>query len=204
MVKDASFINFCNNLKNSTREPIAIYVDSNDSIIQADGIAVFKGEKYVGYLNAIDTISHLFITNAVKNCYITLDEPNIIDLEIKKYKNSRIKIFLIDNTPLISIEIFPEANILYSETNFNYTEESNIEEIENALNISLKNSLTNYLYKISREYNSDIVSFKKIYRSTFLTNDDFSKIDWETIFNNSYFSIKVSSRILYSNIIRKE
>lgn len=201
---NASFNDFCSNLNNDVKDPIGIYVSASNSNLEITGIAVFKGEYMVGKLDVIDSISHLLVSNELESCSISLNHPNNIDMEVKMYKNTEIDVSYINNSPFIEINIYPEANILYSEKDFDYSNEYNIGKAETLLNNYLEKNIYEYLYKITREYDADIVSFKEFFQTNFLTEDSIEKFHWENNFKNAFFEVNIHSRVLYSNITRKE
>ena len=106
--------------------------------------------------------------------------------------------------PLISINIFPEGNILSSGKSFDYTNTDNIKIVENAVNSYIKTNTKEYLYKITKEYNSDIVGFKGAFKSKFLTETDFDKTHWDEIFKDSIYEVSVNTLINSSSLFNKE
>ena len=162
----------------------------------------------VGNLDVSNSIAHLMVTNDLDTCIITTDNPfdasNKVDLEIGLYKRTDISIDVINGTPYISITIFPEGTVRSSGSSFNFIEDKNITTLENTTNDYLENLLKEYLYNISKKYNSDIAGFKALYKSEFFTRDEFEKIHWNDIFQDSFFEIKVNTRINSSNLYSKE
>ena len=162
----------------------------------------------VGHLDASESIAHLIITNELEDSTITLDSPfyegEEIDLKISLYKDTDINIDLINNTPFITITVYPEGAVLSSGNSFNYIDDENIKKLENDANNYIEKLLNNYLYAITKKYNSDIIGFKALYKSNFLTRDDFEKIHWDEIFQDSFFDVKINTKINSSNLFNKE
>lgn len=205
---DCPFGNFFQAIDSNYYEPIAIYTTVNDGIVQTAGIAVFKDEYMVGHLNSLDSIAHLITTNELKQCTIRIDNPfdesEQTDLDLKLYKDTSTKITMINGTPLISINVYPEVRIRSSGNSFDFIDDENIEILQNAVNKYLENLLDDYLYLISKEYNSDIAAFKGIYNSAFLTTEDAEKGHWDTVFQDSFFEVQVSTRLISSNLFNKQ
>ena len=111
---------------------------------------------------------------------------------------------MIDGNPSISISIYPEITILNSEYVFDFTNEKNLQKLTNYSNMYFENLMKDYLYVITRKYNADIASFQGIYRSSFLTDDDFNKVNWNLNFQNSFYEVKTYTRISSSNLFNKE
>lgn len=205
---DCPFGNFFQAIDSNHYEPIAIYTTVNDGVVQTSGIAVFKNEFMVGHLDSLDSIAHLITTNELKQCTIRIDNPfdesEKADLDLKLYKDTSTEIAMINGTPLISINVYPEVKIKSSGSSFDYIDEKNIKILENSINKYIENLLNNYLYLISKDYNSDIAGFKGIYQSSFFTVEEASKGHWNTVFQDSFFEVNVSTRVISSNLFNKQ
>lgn len=162
----------------------------------------------VGHIDVSNSISHLIVTNALNTCTITIDNPfeenELLDLDISLYKDTEIDINLINGSPLISITIYPEGTIKSSGSIFNYIDNEKITSVEKATSSYLKKILEDYLYSISHKYNSDIVGFKGICQSQFVTKEEFDKVNWDDIFQDSFFDIELKMKINSSNLFNKE
>ena len=195
-------------MENNYKQPSAIYTKTSENTIQNFGIAVFKEDKMVGTLDSLDTISHLIVTNELNNCMLTIPHPSEenekIDIDFKLYKKTKISIDIINNSPFISLDIFPEGTIRSSGNHLDYSNNSNFENVEKSLNTYLENIIKTYLYKISKEYDSDISGFSGKFSSKFLTEKDFQKQHWDKIFKDSFFKINIHTRINSSKLFNKQ
>lgn len=195
-------------LDNEYLEPTSAYALVSGDTIQSYGIAIFKDEYMVGHLSALDSISHLIVTNNLDNCIITTESPfksdEYVDLKVSLYKDTDININIINGTPLISVKAYPEGTIKSSGSTFNYIDDNNLKTIENTVNEYFEDNLKNYLYSISKTYNSDIAEFGWLFKSYFLTKEDFDKIHWDSIFSDSFFDIEVNSKVNSSNLFNEK
>lgn len=205
---EASFGKFSHDLDCDYTDATAIYTEVNGDVIQSFGIAVFKGEKYIDHLDIVNSIAHLMVTNTLNKCTLTIDSPfaenEEIDLDTILYKKTNVNVEIINGSPLINIEVFPEISILNSGNEFDYTYNQNDEKLQKAVNSYIENIIKKYLYTISKEYNADIASFQGIYNSTFLTKKEALRYNWSSNFSNSFFEVKTNSRIASSNLFNKE
>ena len=204
----STFGTIFHSLTNDHNELSAIYTEVSDDIIQTSGIAIFKNDKMVGTIDANDSIFHSMVSNELNNCTLTIDNPfdnsTKTDLNISLYKKTNINIDTIEGRPLISINIFPKGTILSSGNFFDYTNSNSIKIVEEAINSYIEENTKRYLYKITRDYNSDIVGFKGIYKSKFLTEEDFDKIHWNDLFKDSFYEVYVKTLIPSSQLFNKE
>ena len=110
----------------------------------------------------------------------------------------------LSSVSIISLTVYPEGTIKSSGSIFNYIDNAKIQSVENATSKYLEKLLDDYLYSISKKYNSDIIGFKGICQSKYLTKDEFETIHWDEIFQDSFFDIKIKTKINSSNLFNKE
>lgn len=189
-------------------EPTAIYASVSDDVVQTAGIAVFKNEYMVGHIDALSSIAHLIVKRDLNECNLTIDSPfeenEKIDLELSLYKETNIDIDVINGTPFFTIDVYPEAYISSSGKKFDFVDSENIKLVEEATNGYLTTLIKNYLYDITKNFNSDIVGFGCLYKTNFLTEEEFNKVEWKKIFQDSFFEVNVNSKINSSNLFNKE
>lgn len=204
----STFGDFFQALDNDYYNPSCIYASVENDTVQTNGIAIFKNSIMIGHIDVSNSISHLIVTNDLDTCTITIENPfeenEKLDLDISLYKNTKINIDIINGSPLISLDIYPEGTIRSSGSIFNYIDENNIRKVEIAASNYLEKILKDYLYTITKKYNSDIVGFKGIYQTQFLTKEEFDSIHWDKIYQDSYFKINLNTKINSSNLFNKE
>ena len=198
---------FFYNMNNSVTEATANYITITDDIIQSNGIAVFKNQTFVGALTVDEAIAHLIVTNELENSVISIENPFIenefMDLNLE-LKNTDIDVSIVNNMPYIKINSSVICKIKSASEQFDYSSQINISIIENKVNEYLTKLLKDYLYKISREYNSDIAYFSENLSSKYMTVEDFNKVHWENIFKDSVFDVSINSTINSSYLFNKE
>lgn len=204
----STFGDFFQALDNDYYNPSCIYATVDNDTIQTNGIAIFDNSIMIGHIDVSNSISHLIVTNDLDTCTITIENPfeqnELLDLDVSLYKDTNINIDIINGSPFITLTVYPEGTIRSSGSIFNYINDSNIKKVETAASNYLEKILKDYLYTITKKYNSDIVGFKGIYQSNFLTKEEFDKIHWDEIFQDSYFNIELKTKINSSNLFNKE
>lgn len=203
-----TFGDFFESLHNENIQPIAIYTIVSDETVQASGIAIFKNEFMVAQVDSISTIAHSICINKLDNTTITLqnpfDEENYIDLDIQLYKDTKVSVDIINNTPYITVDVYPKGAIRSSGSVFNYIDSNNLKKLESSANSYFSEIISDYLYELTKEYNTDVVGFKSVCQSQYFTEDEFEKIHWDEIFQDSFFKINVKTEINSSNLFNKE
>ena len=163
------------------------------------GTAVFKDDKLVGELTGFETILHMIIINKIDNSIISVPSifgsQSITDLKINKQKNTQISVAIIDGVPNITVNVFLEGYGLTLDTHINYDSKEQINLINSSTEEFLKKEFEKYLYKTSKEFNSDIDGFGKKAIVHYLTIDDWTKSKWLENYKNAVFHVHVTVTI---------
>lgn len=163
---------------------------------------------WFGSTYASDSIAHLLINNMLEESIFTIDNPfeenSKIDLFLGIRKNCNIDVEIINETPFISMDFFTGASIKTSGENFDYTSTENIKIVEEHAKKQLENLISNYLYKLSKEYDSDIFNFQSIYSKKCLTNQELEKVHFDKVYKDSFFDINVDVEVSSTHLFDKE
>lgn len=166
------------------------------------GIAVFKDAKYIGQLSEMDSICHLLITNNVDSFIISVpmkDSPNnLLDLDVSRTQNSKIKVDTSSDTPKISISVHCEGKVLTADKDSNYADSEILTSISKEAANFLKQNIESYLDKISKKFQADITGFSNHALHNFLTKKDWEDYNWTSKFEKANFDIKVDFNITSS------
>lgn len=199
---------FLKEFNSSFCEATAVYALVSEDTVQSDGIAVFKDDCMVGHIDPLNSIAHLILKNELNEAIITIDSPfaedEKVDIKINLYKKTDITTELINGTPFTVINVYPQGSIRSSGENFNFLDSNNIKLVEDEANNYITMLLKDYLYNITRNFNSDIACLGGLYKSHFLTEEKFNKIEWKKIFQDSFFEVNTKSEINSSNLYNKE
>ena len=205
---DATFSNFLARSNNNKVQAIAIYAVVNDDKVQNVGTATFRNNVMIGKLSPLQTTAYLILENELKSCLITInnpsDESGHINLELKPIKAPDIDVNLVNNTPFVNINLDFQGDISSSGENFDYVTSNNLESVEITANQYIEKLIKDYLYTITKEYNSDISTFQGILASKFLTEDEFDKVHWNEVFKDSYFDVNVNTKITATHLFNRE
>ena len=168
--------------------------------IETFGTAVFHDDKLVGELSGLETICFLLVSDKIESCTISVPSPfeteSEIDLLIRKSKNSKISVEIINGSPYISVDLFLEAHGLTLNETVDYTSIKDIKQIESSSEKYLKSLITNFLYKTSKEFNSDISGFGKYALSKYLTWQDWENSNWNENYKNAFFNVTINISII--------
>lgn len=225
-VYNATLGDFFNELNSNTSEPLAILggvntntpnastssnasevsdMKSTDNSISASrgseniGVAVFKEDKLVGELTALETLCLSIIRGEVASFLISVQDPSggqeLIDLMLYNEDGKNITVDIVNNTPYITIDLKFTGRICSMKETSKYLENSVLESISQEANQYLKDIITTYLYKTSIEFKSDINDIGKYCLSKFLTISEFENFDWQENYANSTFNVTINTRV---------
>lgn len=174
-------------------------INTNKSNIDNIGTAVFKDDVFVGELNALETICHFIINNELETCTLTIPSPfsqnDTIDLSLRSNGKTKIKLDFVNGSPYIRVKCNLVARILSINSNSNYLNDKNLKILSDYANSYLEENISNYLYKISKEYQADIDCFGRYAVSKFLYWQDWEDYNWLDDFKNSFFSVDVNCNV---------
>ena len=188
-------------------------INPNQSILEGDhgtenmGLAVFKGDKYVGELSTIETLCYSLIKDEVDNFLVTLESPFDKNQKVDIYTNSLsqldIDLDLSNDYPIIYIDLSLTAEVLNTLSEPQKTYDEVLDELNISLKQYLEKEFQDYLYKTSKEFKSDINEFYKIAKKEFLTNYDFENYNWAEKYENAEFHIYFNENIISTIKIQK-
>ena len=181
--------------------PITEYKRESENL----GIAVFKDDKMVGELTAIETMLHLILTNNFESGIITLNHPlkenSTIDIALYSHKDTNIDTKLVNGSPFASIEVFLNSRLLSVDKNSGDFDADKIKELESLINSYLENAILNYLYKTSKEFESDIDGIGQSLLTKFKNSKEWNNYNWPQNYKNTFFKVHVNTNIKSSFLL---
>jgi hypothetical protein len=100
--------------------------------------------------------------------------------------------------------VFVKSTIKTSGKNFDYTTSENIEIVEQKTQKYLESLISNYLYKLSKDFNADVFNFQSMYAKQCLTTEDMEKVHFKDIYKDSFFKVNVQVEIGSTHLFDKE
>lgn len=181
--------------------PITEYKRESENL----GIAVFKDDKMVGELTAIETMLHLILTDNFESGIITLNHPlkenSTIDIALYSHKKTNIDAKLINGSPFATIEVFLNSRLLSVDKNSGDFDADEIKELESLINFYLENAILNYLYKTSKEFESDIDGIGQSLLTKFKNSKEWNNYNWPQNYKNTFFKVHVNTNIKSSFLL---
>ena len=158
-----------------------------------------------GELNGLESICHLIITNQLELCTLSIPSPfnnnSTVQISASLKHKTKNTVEIINNSPFITCDVFVQAKVLSMDNGLDLTDEDNIGLLEVAVNKYLKEQIDKYLYKISKEYHSDIAGFGRHVVKNYLTIKEWNESNWLDNFRNSYFNVNVNTLVQGSDLL---
>ncbi|MBD0382298.1 Ger(x)C family spore germination protein [Paenibacillus sedimenti] len=178
-----------NNLKNiATTEP--------DARIKYAGLAVFKKDKLIGWLDESDSKGYSYITDKVETTVgpITCPEGGLMNLETVRSK-TKMTARVVEGHPEITIEIRSEGNIGEVQCEVDLTKPETIDQLEQIAKERLQQIVKHTLAAAQTTYKSDIFGFGDTIRRSNPKDWDRIKEDWDRLFPGTTVHVKTDFQI---------
>ncbi len=185
----SSSIGLSSNVSNNSKEDSP----SSKNGIENIGVAVFKHDKFVGTLTANETLSYLITTGEIKSCNISIPDPqnenNAIDLFFTFDYAPNFNVYIINGSPYVTLKIKADARVSSVEQISGRTSDKEIREIEKSASNYLCEQISHYLYKTSKDLNSDISDIGKYCVKEFKTLPEFEEYQWLERYQDAFFKV---------------
>ncbi len=164
------------------------------------GLAVFKGDKLVGYLDGSQTRYYQMVKGSFNSAIFTFPDPRkpeefVLEIKIKKGRNPAIKAKFVDNIPQIEVSLFLEAEIISIASGIDYETGKMEHELEQYLERYITAEISKLVSKTQEEYQSDIFGFGEYTRKNFLTWQKWQDYDWLGKYPDAQISVNTNLAI---------
>lgn len=186
-------------------------VKSNQTPIEGEngseniGIAAFKDDKLIGELCALETTTFLAITNKVDRFLISVPDPDdvnsYIDIYLYPKGSTSIDVDTSSSSPFIKVKAGFTGKIYSMSNNSQYLDPEILKNLSETCNKYLESVFSDYLYKTSKDFKSDINGFGKYALNNFFTTQDFNDYNWLNNYQNAFFEVQIDTSIKSSMLI---
>ena len=187
-----------------TLKPLEVNTKYKSKETQAvDGIAVFKGDKLVGWMNESETRGLLWLRNEIKEGVITIKLPEEkgggnISMEIVRAETNIVPI-LNHGELKLDVDVVTELSVIENDSKLNLFETKGIEEIQTYAEKVVCKKIGMVVEKAQKEYQSDIFGFgQSVYKKYPKEWNAHYKKDWENEFAQA--QVTVHSKALVRRI----
>ena len=186
-------------------------VKSNQTPIEGEngseniGIAAFKDDKLVGELCALETTTYLAIKNEVDRFLVSIPDPDdvtsYIDIYLYPKGPTSIDIDTSSSSPFVKVKAGFTGKIYSMSSNSQYLDSEILNNLSETCNKYLESVFSDYLYKTSKDFKSDINGFGKYALANFFTTQDFNDYNWLNNYQNAFFEVEIDTSVKSSMLI---
>ncbi|MBD0382870.1 Ger(x)C family spore germination protein [Paenibacillus sedimenti] len=135
-----------------------IYVPTN---LEYTGLAVFKNDKLVGWLNQMDSLGVNFVRGKVKSSNIAIPCPGSNEQAFFEAirTNAKSKVELKNGNPVIQVKVSGEGNMSDAKCPVDMTKQDAIRDMERLVNKTVKEIVESSVKTAQKKYKSDIFGF---------------------------------------------
>jgi spore germination protein KC len=135
--------------------------NAQSSIVYANGTAVFKGTKLVGYLNEKETRGLLWCSGKLKSTIVTVPcgDGCMTSLELVGAAKADKKVVMSDNQAHFKVKIKANLNIADRSRNRRITDEAFIQQLEKGFNEAVQEEVEAAFAKSAKKLHSDVLAF---------------------------------------------
>lgn len=170
------------------------------SLLQYDGLAIFKDDRLVGWLNEQESKAYNYIKgNASNTLYVfpCKDEEGYVGLEVER-ADSKVQGSVKNSTPSIDIKIELIADIGEVQCKLNLSDEEVIYDLEKQAEDYLKMNIKKSINTIQQQYGSDIYGFGQAIHRSNPSYWNKNKHRWDELFKD--LEVRVSVDLEIKNI----
>jgi spore germination protein KC len=171
-----------------TLKPLEVNTKNKPGETQAvNGIAVFKGDKLVGWMDEVEARGLLWLRNEIKTGVITVNIPEEkgggnISMEIVRGETNIVPILKRGELKL-DVDVVTELSVIENDSKLNLLETKVIEEIQTYAEEKISKRIGMIIEKAQKEYESDIFGFgQSVYKKYPKEWNTHYKENWENEF----------------------
>lgn len=172
--------------------------NGEESILEANGIAVFKDRKLVGYLTPEESRYYLFCVNKVKGGVFTFSSTGEGEddaaLEIAESSTKRS---VVEENGQVKMRVDIRV-ICFLDEMLNLNVELDFDKVKELQELAagqLKKDIEKLIKKVQTEYEADIFGFGNVIHTTNLKLWERMKNRWDTMYKDVPVDVKVEVRI---------
>ena len=167
-----------------------------DAIVVIDSMALFKGDKLVGFLSVEDTRNYLWTQNQIENTSISVPcgENRFAALRITDSK-TKVMGRMKNGKPKIGVDIVMEGSIYGSNCKGHMDDPKTYKKLDELTNQYVREKVSKTIQTVQDDYGVDIFGFGEVvYRQDY---KQFKKVEdhWDEAFKDAEIDVSVETMI---------
>jgi spore germination protein KC len=161
------------------------------ALLEYSGVALFKRDKLVDWLNEEESKGYNYIMGNVKSTVGHVDCPQGGSVAVDVIRtHTKIKGKVVEGKPKIFVDLYVEQDVGEVQCNIELTKTENVQLLEELGEKKLKESMEKAIKK-AKKNNADIFGFGDVIEDTDPKSWTKLKKDWDTLFSDLEVEVKV-------------
>lgn len=179
--------------------PVMHIVKNNkDSTTESNGVALFRGNKLIGFLSPKQTLNYLFIVDEVRGGAFSFTPQNAnskVSMEIKK-SSSKTNVRYVDGQLIVSIKIQTEMKLTELKAAANLDQAQERDLLEKSAAQAIEDSVRTFFGFVQTEYQSDVLGLGRKMFEDHLGQWLQLEGDWDELFSNAQLEVEARVKVL--------
>jgi spore germination protein KC len=167
-----------------------------DYMLVYSGLAAFKDDKLVGYMDRIETRAYNFVVKKLKSTVVSLPD-GITAAKVTK-SGSKIKTHTENGQATLDVNIKVAFSVIQVGGTLEANQISPLKTLEQAFNKQLEEEISASIHKAQQEFKSDIFGFGTYVNIQHPNEWKNMKSNWDELFSKAKVNVKVNSTIVMS------
>ena len=173
--------------------------------IYSSGLAVFKRDRMLGWLNEEESLVYNFTRGHIKSAVI--EQPcakgrkdhRRVSVELLRTK-TKMKGSLEKGRPIVSIFIQGDGVVTDAQCELDYTDPSTLDQIGRGVNEQIKSAIDSAVDIMQKRYNSDIFGFGELFERKHPSFWKKEKDNWDEVFPR--IQVRIQSQIVVKQMYK--
>lgn len=177
------------------KTPENVLTTAPNAILSYDGMAAFRKNKLIGWLNEDESKGLNYIKGNVKNTIVVTEiEDGQVGVEVTNTQ-CEITPHVKNGNPTIDVKITGKANVADVNTRLDLMNEHIFNEIEEKTNADIKDTIRQAVEKAQNDFESDIFGFGERIHKTDPQKWEKLKKEWADVFPDAAVNITVDIQV---------
>lgn len=171
--------------------------------IKYKGLAAFKDDRLVGFLDGIETRAYNMITNNFKAAYMSVScKDSMVSLKVPSAK-ADVKTNVDNNNITINIKVKINLNVIGVSGTLDVSKAENLKKVEESFNKQMQSEIVSAISKVQKEFASDIFGFGSYVHAEHPEKWKEIKDNWDDYFSKATVNVTVESSATRSGEIKE-
>lgn len=159
------------------------------------GLAVFKKDKLMGWLNEEESLGYNFTQGNIKSAVVLQpcskedSDQRTVSVELLRTR-TRMKAFLENGSPIVSISVKGDGVVTDAQCAIDFSSPSTIDRIEQGSEDQIKSQIASAVRIVQKRYNSDVFGFGELFERKYPGYWKKTRDNWDAVFPTIQVKIK--------------